>query len=350
MRLPRHWQTSAALLAMVILIAAAITVGATGQSELEKGKINIGVVHITFESYYFFEGNQCQSFDRSYRREPDRIGRRNNLNFIHVEGGVGLDSGNFAAQTLIDLGVDGILIFQHEPGMASQLVRQAQAAGIPVAVHGIRAAQSMQVPYVGFAEYDTCFKLGVAVASRFREAFPSQPAKVLIVNSRSVQADIHREEGFAAGFRSRVPEAEFLNKLQDKGSSESARQAVSAALLDSPDINVIYATSDLRALGALSALEQYGRYDPKRNILAAVGGSPQAMQELLRPESAWKAEVGLAIRAVAEESYRVMIGMIKGEIPSNSDKEYLVNSRVFVQPTQQEVEQYLAENHQEELR
>ena len=73
------------------------------------------------------------------------------------------------------------------------------------------------------------------------------------------------------------------------------------------------------------------------------------MQELLRPGSPWKAEVGLGIRDMAQQSYKVMVGMIKGDLPKNQDKEYLIRSPVFVQPTRDRVEQYLMQNHDEQL-
>jgi ABC-type sugar transport system substrate-binding protein len=342
----------AALTAIVLFTSGAVGLWASGTQEikLKKNKINIGVVHITFESSYFFNGVQYQSFDRSYRRELDRIGRENNVNFIHVEGGMETGSAEQETHTLLDLGVDGIVIFQHDPGTAFQLAKEVQAAGIPVLVHGIRLDQFVPVPYVGFDEYGTNVDLGKAVAQQFLKTFPSEKAKVLVLNSRTFQGDIYREQGFTAGFRSVVPDAEFLNQVQDTGDEQRTMQIVSAALLDTPQVNVIYATNDLRAQGAMSALSANDRTGAKSSvILAAVGGTSEAMQELLKPDSPLKAEVGLAIRDVAKETYRVMIGMIKGEIPKRQDKWFLVKSPVFVQPTKQQVQQYLSENHDEQL-
>ena len=164
------------------------------------------------------------------------------------------------------------------------------------------------------------------------------------------QTDISRSDGFVAGFRSVVPGARFLNKIQDTGSVESAAEIVAANLEQTPPVNVIFATTDLEAEGALATLNRFGATAPERKfILAGVGGSPEAMSELLKPNSPWKAEVGLAIRAFADQSYNVMMGMIKGNLPKSQDKAYLVTSPVFVQPTREQVQQYLLKNQDEQL-
>ncbi len=43
------------------------------------------------------------------------------------------------------------------------------------------------------------------------------------------------------------------------------------------------------------------------------------------------------------------MGMIKGELPKRLAKSYLVKSPVFVQPTREQVQQYLLQNRDEQL-
>ena len=318
--------------------------------KLKKSKINLGAVHVTFEPSYFYEGVEYNTFDRSYRREIDQIAREHNVNFIHVEGGMDIDPSGYAVQELLDLGVDGIVIFQNEPGMAPGLVTKVQAAGVPVLVHGMQPQQPMSVPYVGFDEYGSCEELGKAVAENLFLRDFTDVARVLVLSTRADQTDVSRADGFIAGFRSLVPSAQFLNQVQDTGAVDSAAGIVGANLEQSPRVNVIFATTDFQADGALVALNRFGPADPERKvILAGVGGSREAMLELLQPNSPWKAEVGLAIRDFADESYKVMMGMIKGDLAKRQDKVYLVKSPVFVQPTREQVQQYLLQNHDEQL-
>jgi ABC-type sugar transport system substrate-binding protein len=348
-----HLERFGAAIAIFLLIFGVTGLWASGNQEmkLKKGKINLGAVHITFDPTYFYEGVEYNTFDRSYRREIDQIAREHNVNFIHVEGGLNIDPTGYAVQELLDLGVDGIVIFQNEPGMAPGLVTKVQAAGVPVLVHGMRPQQPMQVPYVGFDEYGSCEELGKAVAEKlYQRDLSTEVAKVLVLNTKADQTDVSRTDGFIAGFRSVVPGALFLNQVQTTGDVESASQVVAASLEQTPPVNIIFATTDLQADGALAALNRLGPGDPGRNvILASVGGSREAMLELLQPNSPWKAEVGLAIRDFADQSYKVMMGMIKGELPKLQDKVYLVKSPVFVQPTREQVQQYLLQNHDEQL-
>jgi len=343
---------SAAAASIFLLVFGVAGLWASGkQEELRKGKINLGAIHVTFEPSYIYEGIEYDTFDRSYRREIDQIAHEHNINFIHVEGGVDVDPTGYAVQELLDLGVDGIVIFQNEPGMAPGQVTKAQAAGVPVLVHGMEPQQPMHVPYVGFDEYGSCEELGKAVAEKlFLRDFTTEMARVLVLGTKADQTDVSRADGFVAGFRSVVPGAQFLNQVQTTGNVDSAEEIAAANLAQSPRVNVIFATTDLQAAGALAALTRFGSNDPKRNvILASVGGSREAMVDILQPNSPWKAEVGLAIKDFADQSYKVMMGMIKGEIAKNQDKVYLVKSPVFVQPTRDQVQQYLQQNHDEQL-
>ncbi len=340
----------AAALAAVLLISGVVGLWASGRQELKKNKTNLGAVHITFDPSYFYAGVEYNSWDRSYRTELDTIARENNANFIHVEGGLDIGRSDYAIQELLDLGVDGIVIFQNEPGIVSELVKKAQAAGVPVLIHGMRPQQPMQVPHVDFDEYGSCEDLGKAVAQKFLQDFPGEVARVLVLNSRATPTYVAREDGFIAGFRFLVPGAWILNKTQDTGTVESAAEIAAANLSQTPRINVVFATSDFQAAGALSVLNRLGSGDQARNvILSSVGGSLEAMEQLLRPDSPWKAEVGLGIRDMAQQSYKVMMGMIKGDLPKNQDKEYLIKSPVFVDPTRDQVQQYLMQNHDEQL-
>jgi len=344
-------RSAAAALIFLLLFGAAGLWASGNQEKPKKGKINLGAVHVTFEPSYFYEGIEYNTFDRSYRREIDQIAQEHNVNFIHVEGGVDIDPSGYAVQELLDLGVDGIVVFQNEPGMAPGQVAKVQAAGVPVLIHGMEPHQPMHVPYVGFDEFGSCEELGKAVAEKlFLREFPTEGAKVLVLSTKADQTDVSRADGFVAGFRSLVPGAQFLNQVQTTGNVDSAEEIAAANLVQSPSVNVIFATTDLQAAGAMAALNRFGSNDPKRNvILASVGGSREAMFDLLQPNSPWKAEVGLAIRDFADQSYKVMMGMIKGEIAKNQDKAYLVKSPVFIQPTRDQVQQYLQQNHDEQL-
>jgi ABC-type sugar transport system substrate-binding protein len=311
----------------------------------EEGKPTLGIVHITFEPTFLYQNIHYQSFDRSYREHWIRLSEEKGFNLVQVEGGATSDSGSAAVRRLIDLGVDAILYFQHDPEVAIQPVKIAGEAGVPIAIHGLRPAKEVQVSYVGFAEYETCTMLGKETARLFQKRFPDKQANLLIINSRTVPSDVLREQGFIHGFREIIPDARVVARPQDNGTVEAAVNNVHALLLRYPEINTIYNTSDARAMGTMQALRRLGRGTPETELVAGVGGSAFAMEELLDDTSSWQAEVGLAIKDAAEKSYQVLHRMLKGDVTGGEHKEVLVTSPVFVNSSREDVEEYLHVNH-----
>ena len=323
------------------------TAQAAGKKEMIKdsGKPTFGIVHITFNSIFTYNSIRYQSFDSSYRKEWKRLSNKHNFNLIEVEGGVAFDTTSMAIRRLLALNVDAILLFQHEPAIARVAVKQAQSAGIPIAVHGIRESDEETAPYIGFTEYKTCYKLGKRFAEYFQKNNPGRKANVLVLNSRTVISDIKREKGFTDGFKSVLADTTFIHKYEDTGSVDRARDVVEVTLRGRKDIDIIYATSDLRAQGALTALRMYSGSRNNSILIAGVGGSENAIRQVTNPKSPWKGEVGLAIKKAADKSYEVLNKMVSGEIPMKSNREFLVESYVFINPTIKEGEEYLKKNH-----
>lgn len=197
---------------------------------------------------------------------------------------------------------------------------------------------------MGFSEYETCRLLGQTVAERFSEQAPGVTPRILVLNNRTVERDANREEGFLDGFRSRVPDFEIIKAPEDIGTVASALQVTEVALLNNPEINLVYATSDERAFGATQALNN-ARIAPAEGVgTIAVGGGERAMRNVLQQQK-WRAQVGLNVGGVAEKSHEVLSMMMAGGIPFESEREFLVDSPIFVDPSVAEVRAYLQNNH-----
>ena len=291
----------------------------------------------------FIRHLEYASFGAAYREQWRRLSEEENFKLIQVEAGVTAYDLEFATRRLIDLGVDAILLFQHDPYAAGQAVQLAQEAGIPVAIHGIRPASGIKAPYVGFSEYETCRLLGQIAAERFTEQTPGVIPRVLVLNNRTVERDVNRERGFLDGFRSRVPDVEIIQAPEDSGTLESALRVAEVAFFNNPEINMVYATSDERAFGVMQALNN-ANIAPAEVGIVAVGGGERAMKNVLQQHN-WWAQVGLNVRGVAEKSYEVLSMMMAGDIPFGSEREILVDSPIFVDPSVAEVRAYLQNNH-----
>jgi ABC-type sugar transport system substrate-binding protein len=216
---------------------------------------------------------------------------------------------------------------------------------VPIAVHGIRPVEGIEVPYIGFDEYESCYELGRGTALLFKDQFPGKKPVVMVVNSRTVLSDIERERGFAEGFREIFPDSQFVNTPDDNGTIEGAMDITQAALVRFPEINVIFNTSDARALGTIAELRRSRKDSLQDMIVAGVGGSKEALGELLDVDSPWKTEIGLAVRESAEKSYEVLMNIVYGDMPLRTDEEFLIKSRVFLSPSLQEAQEYLLVNH-----
>ena len=331
--------------AAAIFLFATLTAVASAarQPQLKKGEVNIGVVNLTTDPSYSFTGGQYRSFYPSYRAALEQIGKDNEVNFVFYPVTVGLDSAGFATRELIRSGVEGIVFFQQTAGIARPYVREARAAGTPVVVHGMEPSTTTRVPYVGFADYQDSVALGKSVATRLRAETPSRTAKVLILSSRVGPMNLSRAKGFITGFRSVVPDADFLTKPVDVVDPETVQDAVFVALSREPGISAIFATDDTVAFTALNALRMYGGAKAQHRILASVGGTPAAMRELVDQNVVWKAEEALSVRKAARETYNEMMRLVGGQIASRSNR-ILVDSLILVDPSRQQVQHYLARN------
>lgn len=340
----RHFVLTSVLIGILLLTGTIVTVSAAGQPQLKKGTMNIGVVNLAAGPSYYFEAEQYRNFYPRYHAMLDRIGRKHNVNFIFYSEEIGLGAARLATHQLIALGVDGIVFFQQVPGAAAPFVREAQAAGVPALVHGMRPAPTTSVPYVGFADYRDSVALGKQVANRFLEGFAGKTAKVLILSSASAPMDTSRERGFVDGFRSLVPGAVVVTRKVDISDEQISQVAAYFALLGHRDTNVIFATGDTVAFGAMAALRRLTDAASARVILASAGGSPQAMQELIDPHAPWKAEEALSVSNAARETFRVMMALVHRNISPYSDRHFLVQGPIFVDPTKVDVERYLRED------
>jgi ABC-type sugar transport system substrate-binding protein len=220
-------------------------------------------------------------------------------------------------------------------------VKQLREKRVPMVLLGLRSVREVSAPYVGYDAVSTGNSLGQATAARFQELFPGKKARVLIANTQIVERNRNLQAGFAAGFLQVLPDAELYPVRDDQGSTTNTEQIIGTALTQHPDANVFVGMSDFRTIGIMNALRNDGRGTPRTDLVASVGGSEEAMTELLRSDSSWKVEAAVAVGDMARESYDLLRQVMTGGRPQDSRVEILVESQIMVQPTLEEVRQYL---------
>jgi ABC-type sugar transport system substrate-binding protein len=301
----------------------------------------IGAVYTTMDTGYFFQGVRYQNYDAAFQRVLTRMAKDKGfgLNTYDVSADPGVLS--TAVEELTAAQVGGALVLQDDPVVMVNFVKQLREKRVPMVLLGLRSVREVSAPYVGYDAVSTGNSLGQATAARFQELFPGKKARVLIANTQIVERNRNLQAGFAAGFLQVLPDAELYPVRDDQGSTTNTEQIIGTALTQHPDANVFVGMSDFRTIGIMNALRNDGRGTPRTDLVASVGGSEEAMTELLRSDSSWKVEAAVAVGDMARESYDLLRQVMTGGRPQDSRVEILVESQIMVQPTLEEVRQYL---------
>ena len=306
-----------AISTLFLLMFAGATLFAAPQQEegpeAAEEKTKVGVIYSTLGGAYIFNDVQYQSFYFAEQKLWQEVAEKNNFELVEIEGGVLAAGGVSAVEEMLNKQVDGIVFSFNDPAGVSS---------------GIESEQ-----------------LGKKTAELFREQFPEKQARVLISNNRSLERNKDKEEGFVDGFTGVLPEAVIVEKLSDDGTVRNVNRVVSLALNQHPDVNVLFATSDIRAFGMISAVERTMREKKDQMILASIGGSKRAFAEMTDPNSPWRAEAAYLLKDFVDKTWKVLNEMIQGDRPINSDEEYLIPSKIFTDPSLSEIEKYLRVHH-----
>jgi ABC-type sugar transport system substrate-binding protein len=327
---------------LLIAVGSRSDAGAAEKPEGE-GKA-IGVIYRATTSAFIYNSIEYQCFYESFQRHLKDLADKHGYRLVENQGGLYATYEVQMVNSMIQEEVDGIIFCLSEPPAASIALKDAREAGIPIVFHGVRPPEGLVAHYVGYEEYATCKKLGRRTARFFKRQFPEREATLLVVNTGTIKRNVERENGFVDGFTQVIAEARVVSQPDDDGSVHGSRTLTQASLVAHPEINVLFGTSDLRAQGALTALRMYGRDTITEAVLAGVGGGELAMREIINPSSPWKAEVGLSIEETARKSFNLLMDTIKGNVSMDEKKEILVQSKVFVDPSREQIQRYLRNN------
>jgi ABC-type sugar transport system substrate-binding protein len=305
------------------------------------GPYTMGLVYGSYDPVYLTGGITYQNFAQIFGEQMKELSSEEGFELITQQAGYASPAICSAVQAMIGRGVDAILLDMEVPAMCTRGVLDAQNAGVPIAYFGVRPPEPLSCPVIGYNNYEGSRRLGAGMARYFKREFGGAKPHILVSSTRSDPDNVTLEQGFMDGFTSVIPEASLDERAEDLGTVRDSSRVVSALLLGNPDINVIFATSDLRAQGALNALVDLGRSESGDVLLAGVGGSQDALRELMNPDSPWIAEIALPLEKAAIRSHRVLRDMIEGDMEITNDSEHLVMPRVFIDSDAAEIREYL---------
>ncbi|PKM51691.1 MAG: hypothetical protein CVV02_05335 [Firmicutes bacterium HGW-Firmicutes-7] len=313
--------------------------GATekADSEIEnEDPLKIGVIYLTAEHPYY----------QAHAMHTQAYAKEKGIELIELDGK--LDQANMASQmeNLVAQNVDGIIYCLLEGSAGSADINMAQAAGIPVITFAIKHdPTTANAPFVGIDEKAAGALGGVAAAKKFLTQLPDQEAKICIVEISGVSASTDRSDGFIEGFKSIIPDAEVVTRLNGEGKIDKAMSVVEDAIQADSSLNVFFGANGDQGMGALAALESQGRGTIKTEIVVSHDGSEPELLKIADPNSSLKIANANLPKDLAFKTIDTILEIINAERDMKSIDDIFVSSAVITGDDVEAAQKFLKEQY-----
>ncbi|KKM59517.1 substrate-binding domain-containing protein [Yersinia pestis] len=158
-------------------------------------------------------------------------------------------------------------------GVQSAVMAANKAGAVVVAVDA--QAEGPLDSFVGSKNYDVGFLAGEYLAKSL-----GGKGKVAILDGIPVVPILERVRGFEDAIK-KYPDIKIVTKQNGKQKRDTALTVTENMLQSVPDLAGIFSVNDVGALGALAAIESNGA----KVKLVSVDGQPEAIKEILKPNS-----------------------------------------------------------------
>ncbi|EFE97717.1 MULTISPECIES: ABC transporter substrate-binding protein [Serratia] len=158
-------------------------------------------------------------------------------------------------------------------GVQSAVISAHKAGAVVVAIDA--QADGPLDSFVGSENYDAGFQAGEYLAKSL-----GGKGKVAILDGIPVVPILERVRGFEAAMK-KYPDIKIVTKQNGKQERDTALTVTENMLQSAPDLAGIFSVNDVGALGALAAIESNGA----KVKLVSVDGQPEAIKEILKPNS-----------------------------------------------------------------
>ena len=175
--------------------------------------------------------------------------------------------------------VDAIWVIPVAPPAMAAVIKQAQAAHIPILVDTppAKAGYTGAAPGVSFASTDYGqfgTDLGDQVQKCVSDRLGTSPPKIIYETDPSGQTSGAETDQALKAAIAKIPGASIVREVA-VANQLAAQQSVASALQAAPDANVVVGTNDEAALGAMQAFQQAGK-DPAKLCVIGGGGAAQS--------------------------------------------------------------------------
>jgi ribose transport system substrate-binding protein len=206
-----------------------------------------------------------------------------------------------AVETLISRKVGAIILAAVDSKGLSSVVNKATAAGIPVVLadSGVEGAN-----YVTVVQTDNV--AAANLAADYAAALLSGRGKVAQIEGEAASETAQlRTKGFHEGI-AKYKNIKLVSSISGHWTTPGAVEAVEAILKANPDVNLIFASSDLMAVGVSSVLERQGRKDV---LVIGFDGIPEGVALVKQLKAA--GDVAQNAKAIGEKSVEIAMQVIK---------------------------------------
>lgn len=259
-------QNQKALLVMIIIITAMIVCSVYASyvtPSLSSHKV-FGVTYMTMNNPFY------EVIDNELRKAIEKNGDE----LMTLDPALDVDKQNEQIYTFIEEKVDGIFINPIDSEKVKPALEAAKEAQIPVIIVDAPVNDSNLVDCTIVSDnYDA----GVQCAQDMMSQMSS--AHIILLKHTAVQSAKDRIDGFLDTIKDH-PSYQVINEGECEGQLELAMPMMEKMLKETNDVDVVMALNDPSALGALAALELYG----KKNVLVyGVDGTPDLKAMIENP-------------------------------------------------------------------
>jgi len=236
---------------------------------------------------------------------------------IHSVSGHGaIEEQVSAMEALISRKVSGIVLAALDSKGLAPVVKRAKEAGIPVVlVDG--GVETDPANYLSLVRTDNVRAAGLA--ADFAASLLSYSGKVAQLEGEpGSEAAINRVKGFHEGV-GKYPDIKLVSSITGHWTTPGGVEATEAILSANPDVNLIFASSDLMAVGAAEVLRRQKREDV---IVIGFDGIPEGTDLIVAGRAA--GDVSQSARGMGEQAVTILADVINGtkqaaDIPKEID-------------------------------
>lgn len=234
------------LLAMALLLGLPLKFTAFSHAAAEE-EYEIGFVYPTLNNPFFVDQS----------RGADQAAAEFGAKVTHVSGDNDVNKQTKQMEDFIARGVDAIVVQAADTAGIIGAIKEANEAGIPVFTTGEVIVGADVVTAVHFDNLESGFMGGAWIASQL----PEGGKVVELLGILGTETGRQKSEGFRQGLDSAGAVFEIVAAQPANYDRNEALTVMENILQAQPEIDVVYASNDEMALGALQAIEEAGRQD-----------------------------------------------------------------------------------------